>query len=95
MSKGLDPDQGLTWVQTVCKGYKQMTYISASKERVKNEVYTGTKHWAFKNPSKTVVLILFQNWYNEISKWLGTRINPLAIDAGSKDEIDRNLCKYI
>ena len=35
-----------------------------------------------------------QNWYNEISKWLGSRINPLAIDAGSKDEIDRNLCKF-
>ena len=38
---------------------------------------------------------MFQNWYNEISKWLGSRINPLAIDTGTKEEIDRNLCKYV
>ena len=29
MSKGLDPH--LTWVQTVFKGYKQMTKVTASK----------------------------------------------------------------
>jgi hypothetical protein len=40
-------------------------------------------------------LILFQNWYNEIFKWLGQKINPLAIDSGTKDEIDKNLSKYI
>ncbi|CAG0881245.1 unnamed protein product [Cyprideis torosa] len=34
---------------------------------------------------------LVKNWYNEIAKWLGTKVNPLAIDSGSKDEIDRNL----
>ena len=38
-------------------------------------------------------LFNIQNWYNEISKWLGSRINPLAIDTGTKDEIDRNLSK--
>lgn len=35
--------------------------------------------------------INLQNWYNEISKWLGGRVNPLAIDGGSKNDIDRNL----
>ena len=40
-------------------------------------------------------IILFQNWYNEIFKWLGQKINPLAIDSGTKDEIDKNLSKYI
>lgn len=38
---------------------------------------------------------LVKNWYNEISKWVGSRINPLAIDAGSKDEIDRNLVHFM
>ncbi len=34
---------------------------------------------------------LVKNWHNELTKWLGNRVNPLAIDSGSKDEIDRNL----
>lgn len=34
---------------------------------------------------------LVKNWYNEINKWLTGKLNPLAIDSGSKDEIDRNL----
>uniref|UniRef100_H0WHY3 RAD54 like n=1 Tax=Otolemur garnettii TaxID=30611 RepID=H0WHY3_OTOGA len=34
---------------------------------------------------------LVKNWYNEVGKWLGGRIQPLAIDGGSKDEIDRKL----
>ncbi|KAK7866450.1 hypothetical protein R5R35_008972 [Gryllus longicercus] len=34
---------------------------------------------------------LVKNWYNEIYKWLGGRVNPLAIDSGSKDQIDANL----
>ncbi|XP_059483633.1 DNA repair and recombination protein RAD54-like [Neocloeon triangulifer] len=34
---------------------------------------------------------LVKNWYNEISKWLGGRVNALAIDGGSKQEIDRSL----
>lgn len=34
---------------------------------------------------------LVKNWYNEVEKWLGGRIQPLAIDGGSKDEIDRKL----
>ena len=39
---------------------------------------------------------LVKNWANELIKWLHGRINPLAIDSGSKDEIDRNLglCSY-
>lgn len=36
---------------------------------------------------------MLQNWANEINKWLGGKINSLAIDSGSKDEIDRNLSK--
>ncbi|XP_071952083.1 DNA repair and recombination protein RAD54-like isoform X1 [Antedon mediterranea] len=34
---------------------------------------------------------LVKNWYNEITKWLGNRINALAIDSGSKSEIDKQL----
>lgn len=36
---------------------------------------------------------LVRNWYNEVGKWLGGRVSPVAIDGGSKDEIDRKLCK--
>ena len=35
----------------------------------------------------------FQNWYNELHKWLSGRISALAIDSGSKDEIDKKLGK--
>lgn len=34
---------------------------------------------------------LVRNWYNEVGKWLGGRVQPVAIDGGSKDEIDRKL----
>ena len=34
---------------------------------------------------------LVKNWYNEIGKWLGERVAPLAMDGGSKSDIDRNL----
>ncbi|XP_032159265.1 DNA repair and recombination protein RAD54-like isoform X3 [Mustela erminea] len=34
---------------------------------------------------------LVKNWYNEVGKWLGGRIQPLAIDGGSKEEIDQKL----
>ncbi|KAL0190280.1 hypothetical protein M9458_012978, partial [Cirrhinus mrigala] len=34
---------------------------------------------------------LVRNWYNEVGKWLGGRVQPLAIDGGSKNEIDRKL----
>ncbi|KAJ1169832.1 hypothetical protein NDU88_001720 [Pleurodeles waltl] len=38
---------------------------------------------------------LVRNWYNEVGKWLGGRIEPLAIDGGSKDEIDRKLVGFM
>ena len=38
-------------------------------------------------------MCLVKNWYNEINKWLPNRLNPLAIDGGTKDEIDKNLGK--
>lgn len=38
---------------------------------------------------------LVKNWYNEIFKWLGQKINPLAIDSGTKQEIDRNLNQFM
>ncbi|XP_005303049.2 DNA repair and recombination protein RAD54-like [Chrysemys picta bellii] len=38
---------------------------------------------------------LVKNWYNEVGKWLGGRIQPLAIDGGSKDEIDRKLAGFM
>ncbi|GAA6083770.1 DNA repair and recombination protein RAD54-like, partial [Tachysurus ichikawai] len=38
---------------------------------------------------------LVRNWYNEVAKWLGGRVQPVAIDSGSKDEIDRKLVNFI
>lgn len=38
---------------------------------------------------------LVKNWYNEIGKWLGTRVRPLAIDGGSKSEIDNKLVGFM
>lgn len=32
---------------------------------------------------------LVKNWENEVVKWLGTHLSTLAIDSGSKDEIDK------
>jgi DNA repair and recombination protein RAD54 and RAD54-like protein len=34
---------------------------------------------------------LVKNWYNEIHKWLAGKIEPLAIDGGSKSEIDKQV----
>ena len=36
---------------------------------------------------------LYQNWYNELHKWLSGRISALVIDSGTKDEIDKKLGK--
>ena len=38
---------------------------------------------------------LVKNWFNEINKWLQGRINSMAIDGGSKDEIDKRLFNFI
>ncbi|KAG7272523.1 hypothetical protein CRUP_006812, partial [Coryphaenoides rupestris] len=38
---------------------------------------------------------LVRNWYNEVAKWLGGRITPVAIDGGSKEEIDRKLVSFM
>ncbi|XP_077391460.1 DNA repair and recombination protein RAD54-like [Festucalex cinctus] len=38
---------------------------------------------------------LVRNWHNEVAKWLGARLAPLAIDGGSKDHIDRQLVNFI
>ncbi|XP_063283255.1 DNA repair and recombination protein RAD54-like [Pelobates fuscus] len=38
---------------------------------------------------------LVKNWYNEVGKWLKGVIQPLAIDGGSKDEIDRQLASFM
>ncbi|KAG1672182.1 DNA repair and recombination protein RAD54-like [Nymphon striatum] len=38
---------------------------------------------------------LVKNWYNEITKWLGSRLNVLAIDSGTKKEIDVNLERFM
>ena len=32
---------------------------------------------------------LVKNWEKEVNKWLGDRVRTLAIDSGSKEEIDR------
>ncbi|XP_059140209.1 DNA repair and recombination protein RAD54-like isoform X2 [Physella acuta] len=51
-------------------------------------------------PTLTKVIIvcpssLVKNWHNELGKWLGTRIQALAIDSGTKSEIDRNLVHFM
>ena len=38
---------------------------------------------------------LVKNWYNEINKWLPNKINPLAMDGGSKETIDRDLSGFM
>ncbi|XP_072246375.1 DNA repair and recombination protein RAD54-like [Leuresthes tenuis] len=38
---------------------------------------------------------LVRSWHNEVGKWLGERISPVAIDGGSKDEIDKQLENFI
>ena len=38
---------------------------------------------------------LVRNWYNEVGKWLGARVRPLAIDGGSKQEIDKQLSSFM
>ncbi|XP_012945594.1 DNA repair and recombination protein RAD54-like [Aplysia californica] len=51
-------------------------------------------------PTVTKVIIvcpssLVKNWHNELAKWLGSRIQALAVDSGSKSEIDRNLVHFM
>ncbi|XP_073420051.1 DNA repair and recombination protein RAD54-like isoform X2 [Dendrobates tinctorius] len=38
---------------------------------------------------------LVKNWYSEVGKWLQGRIEPLAIDGGSKKEIDQKLAGFM
>ncbi|CAG9126357.1 unnamed protein product [Plutella xylostella] len=38
---------------------------------------------------------LVKNWYNEIGKWLGSRINALPMDGGSKAEITLKLQQFM
>ncbi|KAG7190042.1 hypothetical protein KM043_006190 [Ampulex compressa] len=38
---------------------------------------------------------LVKNWYNEIFKWLNSRIKPLAIDGGNKADIDTKLTSFM
>jgi len=38
---------------------------------------------------------LVKNWYNEINKWLPNKLAPLAIDSGTKDQIDKNLTGFM
>ncbi|KAK3865688.1 hypothetical protein Pcinc_028730 [Petrolisthes cinctipes] len=38
---------------------------------------------------------LVKNWHAEINKWLQGRLSALAIDSGTKEEIDKKLLSYI
>ncbi|CAH0762992.1 unnamed protein product [Bemisia tabaci] len=48
---------------------------------------------------KKVVIVtpssLVKNWCNEIVKWLGGRVHPLAIDGGGKEHIDKQLTSFM
>lgn len=63
-------------------------------------IYTLLRQGADAKPTINKAIIvapssLVKNWYNEINKWLGMRINALQIDGGSKDEIDRKLASFM
>uniref|UniRef100_A0A2C9K9D2 DNA repair and recombination protein RAD54-like n=1 Tax=Biomphalaria glabrata TaxID=6526 RepID=A0A2C9K9D2_BIOGL len=52
------------------------------------------------SPTVTKVIIvcpssLVKNWYNELDKWLGKRVQAIAIDTGTKNEIDKNLVHFM
>lgn len=38
---------------------------------------------------------LVKNWYNEFGKWLGNRVNALALENGSKEETTRLLEQFM
>ncbi|XP_041064805.1 DNA repair and recombination protein RAD54-like isoform X1 [Carcharodon carcharias] len=38
---------------------------------------------------------LVKNWYNEVEKWLAGRLHSLAIDGGTKTEIDQKLATFM
>ncbi|CAH8589475.1 unnamed protein product [Schistosoma turkestanicum] len=38
---------------------------------------------------------LLRNWYNEFEKWLHGKVHPLAIDSGSKEDIDNKLAGFL
>ncbi|KAL3252395.1 hypothetical protein MRX96_017708 [Rhipicephalus microplus] len=51
----------------------------------------------FATPTITKAIIvtpssLVKNWHNELSKWLGDRVRSVAIESGSKAEIDSEVC---
>eukprot|EP00049_Salpingoeca_infusionum_P015532 m.303442 g.303442 ORF g.303442 m.303442 type:complete len:779 (+) comp15893_c0_seq5:229-2565(+) len=38
---------------------------------------------------------LVKNWYNEFFKWLGQRVQPMAMDGGKKEDIIKKLERFI
>ncbi|XP_062500360.1 DNA repair and recombination protein RAD54-like isoform X2 [Corticium candelabrum] len=38
---------------------------------------------------------LVKNWHKEIGKWLGSRLSAIAIESGMKDEIDKQLERFV
>ncbi|BFY99558.1 hypothetical protein BsWGS_02598 [Bradybaena similaris] len=51
-------------------------------------------------PTVTKVIIvcpssLVKNWQKEFNKWLSSKVQTLAIDSGSKNEIDRNISHFM
>ena len=42
---------------------------------------------------RTHLCAVMQNWCNEINKWLGGKVGVLAIDSGSKEQINSRLCE--
>ena len=69
VSTGLDPDQDLIWVQTVCKGYQQKTKVSANKEMVKffflfGSIECTAKVPVYWYPEKSLIFVLYLDLWN-------------------------------
>ena len=50
---------------------------------------------AIKNAAIVTPASLVKNWEKEFIKWLGNRVPTLAIESGSKDEIDKELSSFV
>lgn len=45
--------------------------------------------------NKIIITCHLQNWYNEINKWLGVRIQSLVMDGGAKEQAQNQLKQFM